>query len=150
MSKFKSMIALITPEKMPGFIDIIDELLTELETSDPSEYWETINDIHILINGPYFDEECAKYAVSEMVNDDGTTGEHWTLEETTAVAQQNGITFTKFTAYDWYFVLNMVYSDYYSVFGADTSTYIAVAKAWILDKDAPVGKAYKYWEMLKS
>jgi len=150
MSYFKELLAKADTAKMVELANILDAYFTELETSDSVKYWEIMHEIYFLINGPYFDEECAKFAVSEMINDDGTIGEHWTLVETTAVAQQNGVSFTNFTAYDWYFVMNMVYSDYYKIFDADTATYIAVAKAWILDADAPIGKAYKYWKMLKS
>jgi len=150
MSYFKDLIAKADTAKMAELTDILDTYFSELETSDSVKYWEVMHEIYFLINGPYFDEECAKYAVSEMANADGTVGEHWSIEETTAVAQQNGVTFAKFTAADWYFTLNMTYSDYCLVFGADTPVYISVAKAWILDADAPDGKAYKYWKMLKS
>lgn len=43
------------------------------------------------INGPHFDEEHAHYAVEGMENEDGTKGPHWTVEETTSVANQMGI-----------------------------------------------------------
>ena len=86
-----------------------------------------------------------------MENEDGTTGEHWSLEDTTKVAQQNNINFSssKYNEYDWYFVLNMIYSDFYKVFGQDTNLYIKVAKAWLEDKDAENGKAYKYYQSVK-
>ena len=47
--------------------------------------------IHCIAYGPHFDEHLAKKAVSEMKNVDGTTGEHWTVEETTRVMDQNGV-----------------------------------------------------------
>jgi len=39
----------------------------------------------------------------------------------------------------------MIYSDYVSVIGNAPSTYISLAKAWINDKDAEEGKAYRYY-----
>lgn len=43
----------------------------------------------------------------------------------------------------------MIYSDFYKVFGQDTNLYIKVAKAWLEDKDAENGKAYKYYQSVK-
>lgn len=67
-------------------------------------------------HGPHFNEEHARKAVMKMENEDGTRGPHWSLEETSALASQYGISLSgKFNRYDWYVALNMVYSDYYKV-----------------------------------
>ena len=58
----------------------------------------------------------------KMENEDGTRGPHWSIDETTALASQYGITLgSKFNRYDWFVALNMVYSDYYKVINAITS-----------------------------
>lgn len=63
-------------------------------------------------HGPHFNEEHARKAVNKMENEDGTRGQHWSLEETTALANQYGIRLDeKINKYDWYVALNMVYSD---------------------------------------
>lgn len=36
---------------------------------------------HEAMYGPHFNEECALKAVSKMENEDGSRGEHWSLEE---------------------------------------------------------------------
>lgn len=74
-------------------------------------------------HGPHFNEEHARKAVSKMENEDGSRGQHWSIEETTALANQHGIRLDdKFNKYDWYVALNMVYSDYYKVIiNADAS-----------------------------
>lgn len=41
---------------------------------------------HEAMYGPHFNEECALKAVSKMENEDGSRGEHWSLEETTSLA----------------------------------------------------------------
>lgn len=65
-------------------------------------------------HGPHFNEEHARKAVMKMENEDGTRGPHWSLEETSALASQYGISLSgKFNRYDWFVALNMVYSDYY-------------------------------------
>lgn len=47
---------------------------------------------HEAMYGPHFNEECALKAVSKMENEDGSRGEHWSLEETTSIANQYGLT----------------------------------------------------------
>ena len=42
---------------------------------------------HEAMYGPHFNEECALKAVSKMENEDGSRGEHWSLEETTSIAK---------------------------------------------------------------
>ena len=103
--------------------------------------------------GPHFNEECAKKCVSKMENEDGTNGAHWSIEETTQVAQQYGINLNgdKFNKYDWFVSLNMIYSDFYkvvvSMFGnSNTQFFVELAKAWINDKDVPEGKTWKYFK----
>lgn len=48
---------------------------------------------HEAMYGPHFNEECALKAVSKMENEDGSRGEHWSLEETTSIANQYGINY---------------------------------------------------------
>ena len=69
---------------------------------------------HERMYGPHFTEECAMKVVAKMENEDGTTGWHWTINDTTTVANQYGISFDprKYNKYDWYVAMNMVYSDY--------------------------------------
>lgn len=68
---------------------------------------------HEAMYGPHFNEECALKAVSKMENEDGSRGEHWSLEETTSIANQYGINLKgeKYNKYDWYVALNMIRSD---------------------------------------
>lgn len=86
-------------------------------------------------HGPHFNEEHARKAVMKMENEDGTRGPHWSLEETSALASQYGISLSgKFNRYDWFVALNMVYSDYYKVLLNITGSnnikhYIEFAKA---------------------
>lgn len=80
-------------------------------------------------------------------NNDGTKGAHWNLEQTNTVARQLGIKFDDFNEYDWYASLNMVYSDYYNP-KFDNNIYAQLAKDWIIDKDVPKGKTYRYYKKL--
>lgn len=127
----------------------LDELLREIEKAHPEKYWEFIHELHVMVNGSHFDRELAVFAVSEMVNEDGTKGPHWTIEETNSVATNSSVYFDKFNEYDWFYVMNMIYSDFFKVVGDNLSMYIMLAKGWIMDADAPEGKAFKYWMAMK-
>jgi hypothetical protein len=76
-----------------------------------------------------------------MENEDGSRGEHWSLEEATSIANQYGINLKseKFNKYDWYVALNMVRSDYYRAVvnmtnGDHIKYFVELTKAWINDK----------------
>jgi len=97
------------------------------------------------VYGCHFTKWLLEKATKELVNEDGTTGAHWTIEQTTMVARSNGIDFKNFNEYDWNYVLNMIYSDYYGSVPNETSTYVKMARKFLEDKDAENGKALKYY-----
>lgn len=71
---------------------------------------ELCANVYEAINGPHFDEEHAKYAVEGMENEDGSKGPHWTVEETTSIANQMGINLKseKHNKWDWYVAMNLL------------------------------------------
>lgn len=97
------------------------------------------------VYGNHFSEWLLEQAVSKMINEDGTTGAHWTLSETNQVAKNNGILFTHYNEYDFNYVMNMIYSDYYGAVSNDTNMYFRMAKKFLEDKDAKEGKAFCYY-----
>ena len=109
----------------------------------------TYDEIEIILYKDVYGCQFTKWlldkALSKMENEDGTTGGHWTLEQTTSVAKSNGIEFIHFNEYDWCYTLNMIYSDYYGAVPNDVSTYVEIAKKFLCDKDAPEGKALRYY-----
>ena len=88
-----------------------------------------------------FDRETAMQWAANMQNADGTAGPHWTMEQTTAVAESMGIQAPAVPRWAWGVTMNMMYSDYYPVaveFGLNRpELYAALAKAFLLDKDGP-------------
>ena len=88
-----------------------------------------------------FDRETAMQWAANMQNADGTTGPHWTMEQTTAVAESMGIQAPVVPRWAWGVTMNMMYSDYYPVaveFGINRPEfYAALAKAFLCDKDGP-------------
>lgn len=77
----------------------------------------------------------------KMLNEDGSVGGHWTVEQTTAVAISIGVEFTHISAMCWNVTMNMMYSDYFDVaqkYGVAVPEFFAdMAKAFLFDKDAP-------------
>ena len=99
-----------------------------------------------------FTEDDAKAWTARMENEDGTTGPHWTMEQTTAVAESMGIQAPVVPRWAWGVTMNMMYSDYYPVaveFGLNRPEfYAALAKAFLIDKDGPgpERKLMEYYE----
>ena len=99
-----------------------------------------------------FDRETAIHWAEHMQNADGSTGPHWTMEQTTAVAESMGIQAPVVPRWAWGVTMNMMYSDYYPVaveFGLNRPEfYAALAKAFLIDKDGPgpERKLMEYYE----
>ena len=114
--------------------------LCKLKLHDEEDYHKMMMKVHCVVYGMHFDEALAKKAVAHMKNVDGTTGEHWSWEQTTSVANQYGI---KHYA-DWYYALNSLWSDLSNVLGGDANTYAKIAKAMYFDDpDMTEGKLFK-------
>ena len=134
-------------EQMRASMDnVISDFLDDIKQEHPEKYECIMEDLFAAVLGPHFTEDTCKKAVSDMQNVDGSIGEHWDMEQTTQAARQVGIQFTSFNMYDWYYTLNMMWSDYSNVFGNDSNTYISLAKAWLNDPDVPEGKAWRYYK----
>ena len=138
----KMLIKQATPEQLKEFVD---DALSMLKETNPKTYEDLELYLYKEIYGPHFNEWMLKQATDSMINEDGTTGPHWTLEQTTSAARSNSITFDSFNEYDWNYTMNMIYSDYYGAVSNDTSVYVKMAKKFLMDKDAKKGKAFCYY-----
>lgn len=87
--------------------------------------------------------------VKAMKNADGTTGAHWTIEQTNQAMEQQKINCDEL---DFYITMNMMYSDYCKVakkFNCSTvEFYACMAKAFLEDKDAQGDKLSRYYEYI--
>lgn len=141
---YKHILKEASDEQLREFVDGALGMLKETNT----ETYKTLDSyLYKIMYGSHFNSEVLKEAVSKMINEDGTTGGHWTLEQTNNVARQNGITFDTFNEYDWNYVMNMMYSDYYGVVPNDVLVKLAIR--FLMDKDAKEGKAYCYYMAIK-
>lgn len=108
---------------------------------------------HESVHGPHFNEDYAMMVVGQMQNEDGSRGEHFSIDQACALAQQYGINLytEKYNKYDFYVALNMLYSDFYKpistlVTGDKVRFYVEMAKAWLNDKDVEEGKMWNYYK----
>lgn len=141
-------------------IDKLGRVFTEYEDSLLDRGYDVLKSelstgMYEAINGPHFDESSARKAVKAMENEDGSRGPHWSVEETTSVANQLGINLKseKHNKWDWYVAMNMMWSDYYKAVVAmtgnsNTKHFAELAKAWICDKDIADGKMWHYFVYL--
>ena len=83
----------------------------------------------------------AEQWAQHMRNTDGSTGAHWSMEQTTSLAESLGVSRDEVSPWCWWIAVNMMYSDYYGVashFGVATPEFFAeLARAFLLDEDGP-------------
>lgn len=142
----KRLIRAATPEQLKEFID---NAMSMLKETNPNTYEELEIYLYKEIYGKHFNDWLLEKALKEMKNEDGSTGGHWALEDTNSVAKSLGISFDSFNEYDWNYVMNMMYSDYYGAVSNDTPSYAKLAKKFLMDKDAKEGKAFCYYMAMK-
>lgn len=123
--------------------------LSMLKETNPKSYEDLETHLYTKIHGKHFCDWLLEKATNNMINEDGTVGAHWTLEQTNSAAKSNGIQFDTFNEYDWNYVMNMMYSDFYGAVPNETSTYVKMAKKFLQDKDAKAGKALCYYLAVK-
>lgn len=143
----KKLLQVANTEQLREFAD---DALTMLKETNPKTYDDLELYLYKEIYGCHFCDWMLEKATNKMVNEDGSTGPHWTVTDTNAVAKSMGITFDNFNEYDWNYVMNMIYSDYYGAVSNDTNAYGKLAKKFIMDKDAKQGKAFHYYLAMRS
>lgn len=120
---------------------MIADFISDVEEEHPEKVERLLHKMSCYLS-PFKCKSRVMDIVSKFKNEDGTTGEHWDYDTVVKVADSEGI-----TDYDkFYYVLNMIYSDYYYS-GYSDKDYIRMAKQFCMDKDAPSDKAIKYFRM---
>ena len=106
----------------------VTDLLCRLDKLEDHDEPETVE----------FDRATAMQWAAAMRNADGTTGPHWSMGQTDAVANITGVHVKSCV---WWAAMNMMYSDYYDVarkFGVNVPEFYAeLARAFLMDKDGP-------------
>ncbi len=99
--------------------------------------------------GMEFTPEIAKEWTKKLHNEDGTKGEHWSMEQVKKQMTQRGV---EYNAAEVYAIMNVLYSDYCKVFKKygfnSAEAYLDLAIAWLNDADAVENKAMMYYECI--
>jgi hypothetical protein len=128
------------PKKQDIIFEVLEHFEKSIKRCCPEEYKDMYLKLHKEVYGNHFCECLAKKAVEEMTNVDGSHGGFWSFESALAVRNQYGCNANE---YDWWYVLNMVRSDYFEVIGDNIAMYVGLAKAYIEDPDAPDDKVIR-------
>lgn len=109
--------------------------------------------IYSKVYGETISKELAQMLVKQMAVTDGSNREHgekWPIEQTTAVGTEIGLDWTHFSKVDFYFIMNLVASDFSNLaekvgYSDDPKFFAYMAKDWLEDADIPCSKKlYKY------
>lgn len=120
---------------------MIDEAIDDLKEVDEKSANLLMIKLHVKAYGYHFNEKLAKWAVSKMRNIDGSIGEHWSIEQTNQVLSSLGVNINQF---DWYYAMNMLYSDLYTMLKTDASMYAKFAiQFYFSDIDSDDTKLFK-------
>lgn len=128
--------------------------------------WDTVKQLNLLLDlraklgdaghGERLTGDELHAWLHRMDNADGTTGQHWTEDQTGSIARVIGVSFDHVTPSEFCAAMNMMYSDYYPVgvkYGVDRAEFYAdLAKAFLFDKDGPAPSeklAEYYHEVVK-
>lgn len=106
-----------------------------------AECWAKINEMSKCMTASEdFPEQDIQRWNDRMVNEDGTTGGHWSEYQTTPLAAAFGISPDHVSDAEWNVTMNMMYSDYCMVaskYGVNNAEFFAdMARAFLFDKDA--------------
>lgn len=143
---YKKLIEKATDEQVREFLTGVMAMLKE---TNGRLYKDLESNLYEKVCGNHFCEWSLENAVDKFINEDGTKGAHWSVEETSNAAKQYNIEFDDFNKYDWNYVMNMIYSDFYGVVPNNIETYVRLSKRFIDDKDAPQDKAFVYYNSMR-
>ena len=131
------------PSKMKCVFDYVISSIEDMKLTNEKAYWKARLGLHESMYGCHFDSTLAHYAVSKMENVDGTWGEHWTSDQTKSLLTGNKLDINE---WDFYYLMNMLYSDYQEILGADANNYVKMSIAYVDDPDADKGKVFRIWK----
>ena len=131
------------PSKMKCVFDYVVNSIEDMKFTNEKAYWKARLGLHESMYGCHFDTTLAHCAVSKMENVDGTCGEHWTSDQTKSLLTNNKLDINE---WDFYYLMNMLYSDYQEILGADANNYVKMSIAYVDDPDADKGKVFRIWK----
>lgn len=101
------------------------------------------------------DEREGKMWMKKLQNSDGTIGEHWSKEQTSKIFNEHKVrekSKGKVDEEQFYYVMNMLYSDYCKSLKENNANsiqmYVALAIAFLADEDAVDNKLARYYHCI--
>lgn len=123
-------------------INFVQDLMTRVEKVMPEVYEELLIELHKNVYGSHFSKALACKAVSELEDSNGNKGGKYSLEEVNKIRRDYNINLNE---YDFYYVINMMHSDYEKLLNNDLASYVRMTCLFLEDEDAKEGKALKYY-----
>lgn len=96
---------------------------------------------------PIFTKSQGLKWVYNMQNEDGSEGQHWTMDQTTAVMHEHSY---DLDPVEFYIVMNMLFSDFgrtlqgLGIPPSNADAYARLSKSWLCDSDAVPDKLHQY------
>lgn len=120
-----------TLEQMLKLTDITNDFIEH--PYDKQEFFEDVEDVFC----KFLTAKQAKHYVARMENSDNSLGEHWDMETTSRVWREKGYEdkTDDYNLCEVYYVMNMVYSDYYPLYKDDVDAYVDHTYLFLTDKD---------------
>lgn len=132
---------------------MIGKMFDTMKEHDPEIYEEMEETLYCIVYGYHFNEKTLEKVLPLFVNDDGTKGAKWSLDETNQIMRKNGIRSNDYNECDFCYTMNMYYSDHCVTLTKfkvnEIDMYVELVLDFLEDKDGIPGKAYKYYLMLK-
>lgn len=134
----------MSPEQKKEANEFIEEMFDIARKAAPHMVDKAELKAYKLVNGPHLNHEYAQALIDKMVNADGTKGMHFTFDEAEAsynkyVGKDKA---EKYNVYDWWWALNMHYSDYYPAIRDNVQMYIQLTMCYFDGPDEEEGKAF--------
>ena len=123
-------------------MNFVCDLMCELNITMPQVYETLLIDLHKNVYGFHFSKGLALKAVSEFEDSNENKGGKYSLEEACKIRRDYNISLNE---YDFFYVLNVMYSDYSKLLNNDLVSYVKMVSLFLEDEDAPEGKALKYY-----
>lgn len=138
-----------TEEQNDAALEVFQEIMDSVKRAYPKtykKYASKLDNAYSSYSG--LTEEEAREAVKNLKNEDGSFGPHWDEAAVRSVYESNP-ELQQFNFWCVYYVLNMVYSDYYDP-AYTIRTYVKLTRDFIGDKDAPHDKVRRYIEAMQA
>lgn len=147
----KSIIPYSTKEEMEKLNCMTDAFVEKVREKMPQMAEEFVHSIHDEFF--FIDYDTAKMVVDKMQNEnhEQPIGEKWDKETTLKVFADAGhpTHSDRYSENGVYFAMNMVYSDFYPMYGEDVKSYIEHAFLFLNDKDFKGDVSKEKWYIKK-